>query len=144
MAKKKRSKTDRKKPGQNDDDKVESGKLPGRTQFKKGQSGNPAGRLKGSRNLDKLIMEAAKRRVPVNIDGKSRRISMLQSSVWNLAIQAARGDQRATAAFLDRIEEIQARAEAARPTEYPLSDADLEVIRTVYDRLKKPAKDKDS
>ncbi len=69
---------------------------------------------------------------------------MVQASVWNLAIQAARGDQRATAAFLDRIEEIQARAEAARPTEYPLSDADLEVIRTVYDRLKKPAKDKDS
>lgn len=144
MAKKKRIKIDREKLSQNDDDKVGPGKPPRRTQFKKGQSGNPGGRPKGSRNLDKLIMEAAERRIPVNIDGKLRRISMVQASVWNLAIQAARGDQRATAAFLDRIEEIQARAEAARPTEYPLSDADLEVIRTVYDRLKKPAKDKDS
>lgn len=144
MAKKKQIKIDREKLSQNDDDKVGPGKPPRRTQFKKGQSGNPGGRPKGSRNLDKLIMEAAERRIPVNIDGKLRRISMVQASVWNLAIQAARGDQRATAAFLDRIEEIQARAEAARPTEYPLSDADLEVIRTVYDRLKKPAKDKDS
>ena len=144
MAKKKRIKIDREKLSQNDDDKVGPGKPPRRTQFKKGQSGNPGGRPKGSRNLDKLIMEAAERRIPVNIDGKLRRISMVQASVWNLAIQAARGDQRATAAFLDRIEEIQARAEAARPTEDPLSDADLEVIRTVYDRLKKPAKDKDS
>ena len=141
MAKKKRIKIDREKLSQNDDDKVGPGQPPRRTQFKKGQSGNPSGRPKGSRNLDKLIMEAAERRIPVNIDGKLRRISMVQASVWNLAIQAARGDQRATAAFLDRIEEIQARAEAARPTEYPLSDADLEVIRTVYDRLKKPAKD---
>jgi hypothetical protein len=144
MAKKKRFKIDREKPSQNDDDKVGPGKPPRRTQFKKGQSGNPSGRPKGSRNLDKLIIEAAERRIPVNIDGKSRRISMLQSSVWNLAIQAARGDQKATAAFLDRIEENQARVEVARPTEYPLSDADLEVIRTVYDRLKKPAKDQDS
>ncbi len=144
MAKKKRIKIDREKLSQNDDDKVGPGKPPRRTQFKKGQSGNPGGRPKGSRNLDKLIMEAAERRIPVNIDGKLRRISMVQASVWNLAIQAARGDQRATAAFLDRIEEIQARAEAARPTEYPLSDADLEVIRTVYDRLKKPAKGQES
>ena len=144
MAKKKRFKIDHEKPSQNDDDKVGPGKPPRRTQFKKGQSGNPSGRPKGSRNLDKLIMEAAERRIPVNIDGKSRRISMVQASVWNLAIQAARGDQRATAAFLDRIEEIEARAEATKPTEYPLSDADLEVIRTVYDRLQKPTKDQEA
>lgn len=74
MAKKKRIKIDREKLSQNDDDKVGPGKPPRRTQFKKGQSGNPGGRPKGSRNLDKLIMEAAERRIPVNIDGKLRRI----------------------------------------------------------------------
>lgn len=141
MAKKKRIKIDREKLSQNDDDKVGPGKSPRPTQFKKGQSGNPRGRPKGSKNIDKLIMDAAKRRLPVAIDGKARRVTTAQAMVYQLALQAARGNQRAIAEFLDRIAEIEARAEAARPTEYPLSDADLAVIRTVYDRLKKPASD---
>jgi hypothetical protein len=144
MAKKKRPTLDRIKIKQNDDDKVGPGKPPRRTQFKKGQSGNPGGRPKGSKNVDKLIMDAASRHVTAVIDGKARRISMAQASVWQLATQAVRGNQKAIAAFLDRIEEIEARAETARPTEYPLDDADLEVIRTVYDRLNKPTNDEGS
>jgi hypothetical protein len=134
MAKKKRPLASREKSSRNDHDEVGPGKPPRRTQFKKGQSGNPRGRPKGSRNIDKLIMDAAQRRVTANIDGKARRISMAQASAWQLATRAAGGDPKFVGQFLDRMAEIEAR-KTAEPSEYPLSDADLEVIRTVFDRL---------
>jgi len=38
--------------------------------------------------------------------------------------------------FIDLIAEIEARAEAARPSEYPFSDIDKKVIREIYKRLR--------
>lgn len=38
--------------------------------------------------------------------------------------------------FIDLIADIEARAEAARPSEYPFSEADETVIRAIYKRLR--------
>ena len=54
-----------------------------------------------------------------------------------LATKAAAGDRAAIAKFLDLIDEIETRAAAARPAQFPLSEADLEVLRAVYQRMKK-------
>ena len=100
--------------------------------FRKGRSGNPKGRPKGSKNLTTLIQEAARNQVSMEIDGKSRRISALQATVTQLATKAARGDQKAMVEFLDRIAEIEGRV---KPTEYPLGEQDVEVLRAAYERL---------
>lgn len=96
--------------------------------FRKGVSGNPKGRPKGSKNLTTLTMEAARDQVSVEIDEKPRKISALQATVAQLASKAARGDQKAMVEFLDRIAEIEDRV---RPIEH-----DVEVLRAAYERLK--------
>jgi hypothetical protein len=105
------------------------------TRFRKGLSGNPRGRPKGSRNLATLVLEAARDRVPATIAGKARSISKIQATAMQLATKAAGGDQAAMNKLLDWVDEFEMRA-AARPNQFPLSEADLEVIRAVYERMK--------
>jgi hypothetical protein len=118
-----------------DDYNVGRAKPPKHTQFKKGESGNKSGRPKGSKNLSTLIMEAAHGQVTATIDGKRRKISKVQATTMQLATKAAAGDPKAMLKFLDWIDEIEARAAAARPSQYPVSAADIEVINAVHDRL---------
>jgi hypothetical protein len=103
------------------------------SKFREGQSGNPRGRPKGSKNLTTLIQEAARDHVSVEIDGKTRKISTLQATVTQLASKAAKGDQKAMVQFLDRIAEIESRD---KPSQYPLSEPDVEVLREAYERMK--------
>jgi hypothetical protein len=78
-------------------------------------------------------MDAARDQVSVVIDGKARKVSNLQATVAQLASKAARGDQKAMVEFLDRIAEVEDRV---RPSEYPLSEPDVEVLRAAYERMK--------
>jgi hypothetical protein len=121
------------------------GNPPKHTQFQKGVSGNPGGRPKGSKNLRTLIMEAARAPVTAVIDGKKRTISKIQATTMQLATKAASGDRAAMGKFLDWIDEIESRAAAARPAEFPLSAPDLEVLHAVYERMKQcePEKSED-
>jgi hypothetical protein len=80
-------------------------------------------------------MDAARDQVTVTIDGKKRKISKKQSAAMQLANAGAMGNPKLLLKFLDLIAEIEARAEAARPSEYPLSDVDIKVIREIYQRL---------
>jgi hypothetical protein len=113
------------------------GNPPKHTQFRKGTSGNPRGRPKGSKNLSTYIMEAARDHVSATVAGRSRKISKIQATAMQLATQAAGGNQAAMGKFLDWVDEIETRAAAVRPTQFPLSDPDIEVIRAVYERIKK-------
>ena len=109
------------------------------SKYRKDVSGNPRGRPKGSKNLTTLIMEAARDQVTVEIDGKPRKISTLQAAVAQLASKAARGDQKAMVEFLDRIAEVEGRV---RPSEFPLGEEDVEVLRAAYERMKQCAPDR--
>jgi hypothetical protein len=80
-------------------------------------------------------MEAAHGHVTATIDGKKRKISKVQATTMQLATKAAAGDPKAMLKFLDWVDEIEARAAAARPSQYPVSDTDMEVIKAVHDRL---------
>jgi hypothetical protein len=60
--------------------RVGRGNPPKQTQFRKGTSGNPNGRPKGSKNLSTLIREAANQQVTATIAGKQRRISTVQAT----------------------------------------------------------------
>ena len=48
------------------------GNPPKHTQFRKGTSGNPRGRPKGSKNLATYLMEAARDQVSATVDGRIR------------------------------------------------------------------------
>jgi|TARA_B100000315_G_C14463215_1_gene534727 hypothetical protein len=88
------------------------GKPPKKTQFKKGQSGNPKGRPKGSKNqgsksyderLKDMVLEEAYRTISVQEDGGMASMSMLQAILRSLAVKAAKGDLRAQKLVMDMI-----------------------------------------
>jgi len=116
--------------------RVGRGNPPKHTQFKKGMTGNPKGRPKGSKNLATYLMEAAQDQVSATVDGKTRKISKLQATAMQLATKAVGGDQAAMARFLDWIDEFESRAAAVRPTQFPLSASDVEVLRAAHERMK--------
>src|SRR6476620_3799594 len=124
--------TKRKSAGQ----KVGRGNPPLHTRFKPGQSGHPQGRPKGSKNLSTLMMEAARDQVSATVGGKTRKISKIQATTMQLATKAASGDHAAMGKFLDWIDQIETRAAAVKPTQFPLSAPDIEVLRAIYDRMK--------
>jgi hypothetical protein len=126
----------RRKRGSGTGQKVGRGNPPKHTQFRKGTTGNPKGRPKGSKNLSTYIMEAARDHVTATVGGKSRKISKIQATAMQLATKAAGGDQAAMSKFLDWIDEIETRAAAIRPTQFPLSAPDIEVLRVAYERMK--------
>ena len=125
------------KPTNGNTANVGRGHPPKHTQFPKGKSGNPKGRPKGSKNMSTYLMEAAHDQVSATIGGKTRTISKLQATAMQLATKAASGDQVAINKFLDWMDEIETRAAAARPSQFPLSEADVEVIREAYERMKR-------
>lgn len=118
-------------------EKIGRGSPPKHSQFSPGTSGNPRGRPKGSKNITTLLEEAARDQVTATIDGKPRKISKAQATAMQLATQAAKGEPRAVSKFLDWMDEIEQRAAASRPSEFPFTEADLEVMRAVYERMKR-------
>jgi len=98
---------------QNDGDyEVGFGKPPKHTQFRKGHSGNPKGRARGSRNASTLLDDALKERVTVSENGTRRSLTKLEAILKQLVNKAAQGDHRATQLLLahqiPRIEEHEA------------------------------------
>ena len=112
------------------------GNPPNHSRFRKGQSGNPRGRPKGSKNLRTILMQAANDQVIASIGGKQRKITKLQATAIQLATKAAGGDRVAMGQFLDWVDEYERRADA-RPADFPFGPGDLEVLRAVHKRMKK-------
>ena len=115
---------------------VGRGKPPKHTQFKKGDGRHRPGRRKGSKNMVTLLQEAARDQVTVTLDGKKRKISKAQATAIHLANAGATGNPKLMLQFIDLIADIEARAEAARPSEYPFSEVDKKVIYEIYKRLR--------
>jgi hypothetical protein len=92
--------------GANPSGKTPSGEPPGfgqpprRGRFKKGVSGNPSGRPKGSCNLKTDLSKMLKKRVSVREDGEVRKISQQEALLLGLFKQALKGDAKARGSIL--------------------------------------------
>ena len=60
------------------DYEVGYGKPPKDKQFTKGQSGNPSGRPRGSKSFKTLLEEEWREKIPVTVNGKTKRLSKKQ------------------------------------------------------------------
>ena len=71
------------------------GKPPKHSQFRKGRSGNPKGRPKGSKSISALIRKILEDKVIVKGPGGTRSITKLEAALMQLVNKAASGDIKA-------------------------------------------------
>lgn len=74
---------------------------PEHSRFKPGQSGNPSGKPKGTRDMATIAQEALDEIVTVDIAGKSRKLTKRELVIRALVNKAAKGDLRACATLLE-------------------------------------------
>jgi hypothetical protein len=70
-------------------------KPPKDTQFRKGHSGNPKGRPKGSKNLVTLVHEALEQLISVREDGRSRKVPAVAAIAKRMVHEGLAGKPRA-------------------------------------------------
>lgn len=121
---------------ENGDYEVGYGKPPRHTRFKKGQSGNPQGRPKGSKNLTTLLGEALNEPVIVAENGGRRKITMREAIIKQLVKRSATADLRAIKILLDMVRDIEGRTEPAFETR-TITEADEKVIKQLRARFSK-------
>ena len=74
---------------------------PAAGQFKRGSSGNPKGRPKGSRNFVTLLEKELGQTVVVTEGGKKKTITRMQAMVKRLVAGALQGDQKALLTLIE-------------------------------------------
>lgn len=110
-------------------------KPPVGSQFKKGQSGNPTGRPKGTRNFKTDLKDALAQPVQVTDGGRTRSISTQRAGLERLRLKALTGDQRA----LDRLIALAERhgeEETAAVAEAKLSEVEKSILADYEARLR--------
>jgi hypothetical protein len=70
-------------------------------QFKKGQSGNPSGRPKGSKNFMTLLDQELDQKITVNENGRKKEISRMQAVVKRMVAESLQGNLRALMAMVE-------------------------------------------
>lgn len=115
------------------DYEVGYGKPPNEHRFKKGQSGNPQGRPKGSLNVATVVDRIMRERVVVNENGKRTTITKLEASVKQLLNKSASGDMRALQFTIGLVRYAEASLETVRQRENrPMEDlTDEELIEII-------------
>ncbi len=110
------------------------GKPPRHTRFKKGQSGNPTGRPKGTPNFATALEQALNEQVVVNEGGQRRTVSKLEATVTQLVNKAAMGDLRATKQLLTVVHALDGEPSDSNGVT-PTTESDALVIAHLIDRL---------
>ena len=117
-------------------EKVGPGKPPRHTRFKPGQSGNPKGRPKGSKNFATILQQQLTKKITITVDGKPRRMTIQEVIARRLATDSMKGTTKAME-LLIRLTSAKsgedANKEAARDTVLPDKDA----LRRIQKRIAK-------
>jgi hypothetical protein len=125
---------------ENGEYEVGYGKPPRHTRFKKGQSGNPQGRPKGSKNLTTLLGEALNEPVIVAENGGRRKITMREAIIKQLVKRSATADLRAIKILLDMVRDIERQIKPAFESR-TFTEADEKVIEQLRARFSKRKSD---
>ena len=67
---------------------------PVHTRFKPGQSGNPSGRVKGSKNLRTLFHQILNEQIPLQDGTQTKKVTKAEALIRRLVIGALKGDSR--------------------------------------------------
>jgi hypothetical protein len=110
------------------------GKPPRNTRFKKGVSGNPNGRPKGSQNVAGVFLKTLKEKVVINENGRRKTITKLQAAIKQLVNKAASGDLRALYLLMNLSREAEAQ-QPSNPDKSILGEFDQKVVASIVRRF---------
>jgi uncharacterized membrane protein len=113
-------------------------KPPQSTRFKKGVSGNPKGRPKGSLNVATAFMKALREKVVINEHGQRKTVTKLEAALKQLVNKGASGDLRALAQLIALAHDAEAKQSTMGIQEPGTSELDQEVMDGILKRFLKP------
>jgi hypothetical protein len=105
------------------------------TRFKKGVSGNPKGRPKGSLNVATAFMKALREKVVINEHGQRKTITKLEAALKQLANKGASGDLRALTQLIALAQDAEAKQNVPGTQEIVTSEVDREVMEGILSRF---------
>lgn len=117
-------------------------KPPAHTRFKKGQSGNPKGRRKGTQNLATDLAEELGERIRVREGDREYWASKQRAILKALMARASKGDVRAISVLFSIAKAV--KSESAATADEPMTDSEQEIFDRFLARhvasLSKPQK----
>lgn len=111
-------------------------KPPQKGQFKRGQSGNPRGRPKGTRNLKTDLESLMSTRTTILENGKARAISRQEAILLALYASAAKGNAKAAMDLLKMCIAL-GEPQDERPQRKHLSQDDIEIMKLFIEHTRK-------
>jgi hypothetical protein len=108
------------------------GRPPASSQFRPGQSGNPNGRPKGTRNASSMARDALEGTINVKVRGTWRKMTVRKAAYLRLAERAVAGDAKALAYLLSL--ESEERSPGFDTHIQPVSAKDLALLQRFFDR----------
>ena len=114
---------------------------PAHSRFKKGTSGNPRGRPRGTLNFATVLLKTLREKVVINENGRRTVITKLEASVKQLVNKAAAGDLRALSHLIGiTLTAEQSAADEMVPQEV-LSEIDKKVMFNILKRYDQSVKE---
>jgi hypothetical protein len=108
---------------------------PEATRFKKGVSGNPKGRPKGSVNVITALTKALREKVVINENGRRRTVTKLEAAIKQLVNKAATGDLRALRHLTELAQDAETQQSLSNTEKEALNELDREVMQGILQRF---------
>jgi hypothetical protein len=109
-------------------DDIGYGKPPKKNQFKKGQSGNPNGRPKGSKSLKTVVLKELATKLEIKIQGKVKTVTKLEALVMKLMNDALSGQTNAQMKIV-KLADLFSVEEDDQSEKMPASEEDLSLLK---------------
>ncbi|MGD0509109.1 MAG: DUF5681 domain-containing protein [Terriglobales bacterium] len=117
---------------------------PEATRFKKGVSGNPRGRPKGSLNVTTVLTRTLREKVAINENGRRRTVTKLEAALKQLVNQAAAGDLRALRHLTALACDAEAQQNMRDTQRQDLSELDRDVMQGILQRFQDTTEQRNS
>lgn len=113
---------------------------PKHTRFKKGQSGNPQGRPKGTLNMATVLERTLREKVVINENGRRKTVTKLKAALKQLSNKAASGELKALQLLAALVRSAEERAVQVPISKSALEEVDEKVFLGILNRLEATSK----
>jgi hypothetical protein len=110
---------------------------PEHTRFKKGVSGNPRGRPKGSLNLATILERTLREKVVINENGQRETVTKMEAATKQIVNKAASGELRAIRLVVELLASYEERSVEAFEPDLALGESDEKIVLNILRRFDK-------